>query len=120
MFHRDEVVTVALAGVVDDRDIGMCERRGGLRLLYESAHSIGVAAGRWQQLQRDPPMQPCIVCEKNLAHATGTERRQHLIPAEGAPWSERHGLSVHYRSYARRPFALIIDAEQPVATRSPL
>ena len=26
MFHRDEVMTVALAGVVDDRDIGMCER----------------------------------------------------------------------------------------------
>ena len=46
MFHRDEVVTVALAGVVDDRDMGMRERRSGLRLLDDSVHSIGVAAGR--------------------------------------------------------------------------
>ena len=104
MFHRDEVVTVALAGVVDDRDIGMRERRGGLRLLNESAHSIGVAAGRGQQLQRDAPMQACIVREEHLAHAAGTERRQDLIPAKGAPWCERHESAVHYRSYARQPF----------------
>ena len=42
MFHRDEVVTVALADVVDDRDIGMGERRGRPRLLHESLQSIGV------------------------------------------------------------------------------
>ena len=90
MFHRDEVVTVALAGVVHDRDIGMRERRGGPRLLYESVDSIRVAAGHRQQLQRDPPMQTCIVSEEHLAHAAGTERRHDLIPAEGAAWCERH------------------------------
>ena len=77
---------------------GVRERRGGSRLQDQSSDSIGIAASRGEQLQRDAPMQMCIVREEHLAHPAGTVAPQDLIPAEGTPWCERHGISVHYRS----------------------
>ena len=82
--HGDVGATVDLADLVNDGDVRMLERGGGLRLLDEAPTPIGVVGQIvGQDLERDIAIQPRVGGAVDNAHAaaadlfsdTGTARR---------------------------------------------
>lgn len=63
-----------LANLVNVDDVWMIERRGSLRLLNKSAEPIRVAdkIGA-ENLERNRPIERCVGCLVNFAHATATQ-----------------------------------------------
>src|SRR5215471_3498259 len=81
--HRDEVHAVALTDLVNVRNVGVIERRGGGGLLLEAAHSISIGSkvGR-QYFQRDFAVQASILSQINLTHPAYADLRADFITAE--------------------------------------
>jgi hypothetical protein len=72
ILHRDEVVGVDLAEVIDLHDVRVAELRGELRLAEEHLDEVGgIGVMRQDALDRDPAIQTidrAPLCEKHLRH----------------------------------------------------
>ena len=79
--HRHVAQRVGAADVVDRDDVGMVERRGGARLLFEALQAFGGVAARdgGKHLERDLPVQAQVEGAVDLAHASDAEDRDDLI-----------------------------------------
>jgi hypothetical protein len=75
VLHRDEGRALAVADLVDVRDVGMIERRGRFCLADKALHPIRIRrdVGR-QDLQRHFPIELCILGQVHGAHSAGTEQ----------------------------------------------
>ena len=83
--------------VVHRGDVGVVEAPGGLRLLLEAAHPVGVRGERRRQdLDRDLALEPLVARAVDLAHPSGADRREDLVGTE--PRSGRQG---HFRPSTR-------------------
>ncbi len=84
--EREERDAAGFFDRVDRDDIRVIERRGGPRLAIEPLAPVRIArqlAG--QDLERDPPLQPRVVGEVDLAHpAFANELNDPVVP-EGGP-----------------------------------
>jgi hypothetical protein len=77
--------------VVDGRDVGVIENARRFRLLLEPAQAIRVSRERLRQdFDRDLARQARVPRAVDLAHSTGTERRQNFVGAEAGARGERH------------------------------
>jgi hypothetical protein len=76
VLHGDEarppVRTLHVVDLVDDRDVGMGERRGDAGLAQQPRAGRVVPAGG-QHLERDLPAQPQVLGQVDLAHAPGAQ-----------------------------------------------
>jgi hypothetical protein len=69
-----------LAEIVNRQDVGMIERRDGLRLLLESAQSLRIARERCgQNFDGDIPVETGVARAIHLAHAAGSGRSDDLV-----------------------------------------
>ena len=85
VLHRDEGRALAVADLVDVRDVGMIERGGGFGLSDETLHAITIRrdVGR-QDLQRHFPIELRILGQIHLAHPAGAEQRGDPVVFERA------------------------------------
>ena len=68
----DEVTPVDLANFIDRDDVGMIERRGGLRLLLESTQLVRIVVeGSWEQLERHFTVEFRVQSQIDFTHPTG-------------------------------------------------
>ena len=73
-FHRDELLSVMLADLVNRADIGMVQRRSRLCLSLEAHQRQGISGYVIRQkLQRDKSVQGYILGLINDTHAAATE-----------------------------------------------
>lgn len=85
VLHHHEVDALLFADVVDGDDIGMIERRCGLRFLDEPQLARCLTEiFRTQHLDRDETVQPRVPRFEHFAHAARAQRFEDLIVAEGA------------------------------------
>jgi hypothetical protein len=67
-------VGIVLAEFVDDADVGVIERRGGLRFALEAGESVrGVGHVRREEFQRDEAVKGAVFGFIDDAHAAATE-----------------------------------------------
>ena len=86
-FHHDGAVLEA----VDLRDVGVIERRQGLRFAIESRQALGISGQRLgQDLDRDLPIEPRIAGPIHLAHATDAKLSRDFVDAEPASGLQGH------------------------------
>ena len=83
VFHRDEAergaVVLDLVDLVDDRDIGMGERRAGPRLGEQPARRFLGVARRANDFQRDGAAETLVLGTIHVAHRAGTKVRDQAI-----------------------------------------
>ncbi len=61
--------------LVNRKNVGMIQRRGGTCFLLETAQAIGIGSQRLRQhLDRDFAVQPGVVRAIHLAHAASAKR----------------------------------------------
>ena len=86
VFHRDEAergaVAFDLVDLVDDRDIGMCERRAGPRLREQPARRLLRVARRAHDFQCDRATETLVLGTVHVAHGPGTKVRDQAIPRQ--------------------------------------
>ena len=87
VLHHDEVVAVGRLDFVNGDDVRVIQRRGGVRLLHESAAAILVAdtIGR-QHLDRDLAVEPRIASAIDLAHPSGADEGQDFVRTQRGAW----------------------------------
>ncbi len=101
--HRDVGAPVDLADLVNDRDVRMLERGGGLRLLDEAPTPIGVVRQIvGQDLERDIAIQPRVGGAVDNAHAAAADLFSDTVVPEEAS-GDIHELAE--RILARRNLA---------------
>ena len=108
--HHHERTAAGLADVVDGADVGVIERRGGLRLPPEALERLGVEGPIVaEELEGDLPLQPDIFGLVDHPHATAAQRAEDgvmgnrltdhgadPIPPDGSAgvW-KKHGPATH-------------------------
>ena len=91
VLHRNVADAAGFADVVDGGDVGMGEPGGRARLAHEAAPAIVVQRERGREnLQRDPPVEPCVRGEEHLAHAAGPDGRHDFVHPEPGAAGEGH------------------------------
>lgn len=69
----------------------MIQRPGGLGLVLETTHSVGIVGQTgWQNLDRDVPRQTFVAGPIHLAHPSRAERREDLVRPEPGTGGKRH------------------------------
>ena len=89
VLHHDMELPLVVEHVVDGRDIGMVQARGGARLALELRVRLGRRGGGRRPLERDAASEPRVLGQPYLAHAARAEQRDDLIRAE--PMAREHG-----------------------------
>jgi len=80
VLHRDEVLAVDLADVVDAADVGVSHAQGEPNLVQESPQSSGIAFEfDGQEFERDRLAELEILGAVNLAHPTATEQTDDAV-----------------------------------------
>ena len=74
VLHRDEVLALVLADLVDRDDAGMAQRREHLRLVAQPSQRLLV-----EQLDCDVALERRVVCEIDVAHAAVAELALDLV-----------------------------------------
>jgi len=93
-FHDDGVLFQS----VNLRDVGMIERRQGLRLVLETRQVAGVGGERLgQNLERHFAVQLGVARAVHLSHSSRAERGDDLVGADSGSRWQRHGswASIH-------------------------
>jgi len=88
--HYDVGLSVLLANVVNGADVGMIQRRGGLRFAPETAQGLRVF-GYFvrQKLERNKAIQSRVLGLVHNAHAAATELLDNAVVGDGLPNHER-------------------------------
>ena len=82
-FGNDIRRLLVAADVVDDKNVGVIERRSRASLLFEPSHPIRVGGKRrGQHFERDLTPKPWIARPIDVAHPARPEQVDHLIGAE--------------------------------------
>jgi hypothetical protein len=98
IFHRDERFAVFLAEVVNGADVGMIERRSGLRFTLETAQRLRIAGDFvGKEFQRHEAVQARVLGFVNHTHAAAAEFFENAVMRNGLPdhwprilrWEER-------------------------------
>jgi hypothetical protein len=80
-----------IAEIVDGENVGMVERRHGLRLALEAdARSAVVGEARGQHLDRDFALEPRVACAIHFAHPACAERGDERVVTECVPRTQAH------------------------------
>src|SRR5579863_8342582 len=92
-FHGDKGLALLIANVVNRADIGMIQRRGGLRLALETSQGLRIASYFFgQKLQGDETAQPCVFRFVDDTHAATAKFLYDAIVRDGlADHSETGG-----------------------------
>jgi len=78
---------------VQDADVGMVQAGDGPGFAFESPMEVGVAGQvLGQHLDGDGAVEARVPTAVDLAHAPGTERRQHFVVTETRAGAEPHGI----------------------------
>ena len=78
--HRDEMLAVVLADVVDGADVGVIQRRGRARFAPQPFRSLRVRDEVWrQELEGDGATESGVSGAIDHAHAAGAQRRLDAI-----------------------------------------
>ena len=81
--HHGVGDAVVAAEVVNGEDIGMGQRRDGMCLALEARQAIGIGRKLHRQdFERNLATQFRVARAIDLAHATGTDRRDDLVDAD--------------------------------------
>ena len=81
--HGDEINAVVLGDVMDGDDTGVIQRRRRLRFLNKTAAAIGVVdLFRWEDLDRDQPVEVRVVRFVDDAHAAFADALEDLVVRE--------------------------------------
>ena len=100
--HHQRTDTVGFFETVDVRDVGMIQRREGLRFAREPREPFGVAREDiGQHLDRDVAIQLRIARAIDLAHAAGAQGGEDLIRAEAKAGVEGQTVAVEYMGHRR-------------------
>jgi len=92
----DVELIVVGTDVVQREDVGVGERRHGVRLALEAEPPVGVIRHRrGKHLDGNVTVKARVACPIHLAHATGPERREDLVGTEPYTAGERHERSHH-------------------------
>ena len=87
VLHRDEVLVVDVADVVDLHDVRMIERRGDARLVEEHAHELGIVGAVAQDPLDDEVLLEALdrlrARQEDLGHAARGQARDELVLAKG-------------------------------------
>ena len=90
--HYEPGHTIAFLQAVDDRDVGMIQRREDFGFALEPHQPLCVCRnGLRQDLDRDLPLQVLVSGAIHLSHAADTDLGGDFIRAEASANSERHG-----------------------------
>src|SRR5262249_28856018 len=82
--HGDESLATLLADVVNRTDVGVIQRRSGLRLPLEPGKHLRVAGYFWrEELQGDEPMQAGVLGFIDHTHAASAELLQDAVMRDG-------------------------------------
>ena len=82
------------ADVVDGDDVGVVQGGGGLGLLLEAAHEVGLVGERiGEEFQRHIALQSRIASPIDLAHAAAANQRDDLVGAHPRAGRKRHRVS---------------------------
>ena len=80
-----------IAEVVDGEDVGMGERRHGLRLALEADARLAVVGEvRWQYFDRDFTLEARVACAIHFAHPACAERGDERVVTECVPAIQAH------------------------------
>jgi hypothetical protein len=92
VLHRDKLLAVSrLAERVNRADVGMIERGGGPRFLFEPRHARFVLRDvHAQHFERNHPVERHVAREPDLAHATASKRSEDVIVLYARPRTDRH------------------------------
>src|SRR5439155_12193844 len=97
--HLDDVALFDLAEAEQHRDVRMVERCQHARFPLEARPPIEIGQQRVvQHLERDLPSELCVFGTKDLAHSTGTQKREQAVRANGRAGDESHQKRVDYMS----------------------
>src|SRR5689334_22383380 len=73
-FHRNKVLSVVLADLVNSANIGVAKRRGEPRFATKSFQNVGITRERFgQKFQGDKTAQGGVLCLVNHTHTTSPE-----------------------------------------------
>ncbi len=90
--HGDVQSAVGLADVVDGEDVGVVQRGGGARLLFEALSSPVVPGHRrGEHLDRDLAAELGVLRPVHLTHPARAQRRDDLVGSEAATRRGRQG-----------------------------
>ena len=93
VLHRDEVLVVDVADVVDLHDVRVIERRSDARLVEEHAHELGILRAVAEDALDDEillePLDRLRTGQEDLGHAARRQAGDKLVLAKG------HGLEGH-------------------------
>jgi hypothetical protein len=79
------------AQVEDDQQVGVAEAAGGASLLREARQAFGIRReARRQDLDGDLAPDARVASAVDLAHPSGSERRDHLVGPDVSARLERH------------------------------
>src|SRR5262249_1653596 len=79
------------ADVVDDDDVGMVERGGSARLLFEAPEAIGIGGEeRRQDLEGDVAAEPRVTGAEDLAHTARADGTDDFVGADARAGGEGH------------------------------
>src|SRR5438128_4289970 len=97
-----------MADVEQRADVWMLQRRDSTRFTVEALAQLRIGGElRWQDLDRDRPIEPRVARAVDLAHAAGSERRDNLVWPETNAGRDVHGCRGLYapkrKRRARRP-----------------
>ena len=82
-----------MAYVVQHADVRMIQARDGLCFALEPLLANWIRGElRWQDLDRDGALQPCVAGAIDFTHPADAELRRDFIRAKFCAWSERHRL----------------------------
>ena len=80
LYEDDERRPVVLADLIDGEDVGMIERCGRLRFLFEAAKTFVIMRkGHRQDLDRDLAPERRLPRAIHLAHPAGAKQRDDLV-----------------------------------------
>src|SRR5437879_3668620 len=92
IFEEEEVDAILMAHVEPGAVVGMLQRRDSTRFTVEALAQLRIGGElRWQDLDRDRPIEPRVARAVDLAHAAGSERRDDLVWPETNAGRDVHG-----------------------------
>ena len=110
VLHRDVrhqlPVVLGFAGFVDNRDVGVIQRRGGARLVEQAADAAGRRRIRAQRLQGDDAAKQEILRAIHLAHAARAEAIKNPVVGERGP---------NHRLFKGASFVIPMSGRSPAA-----
>jgi hypothetical protein len=96
VLHDQVLVTTLVKHVVDLHDRGVVEASQDPRFAAKPLAPLrGVAAIVVETLDRDPPIEPLVVCEHDLAHPAGPEAVKNTVRTD--PLGSHHRRHDHAR-----------------------